>query len=224
MEQQVQTQNLIFNRFEQDKVETLVGKYILHLPLPIIKEKPLLILSNYKFNYINPLKYVDSLDDIKIFIIYKFYPFFPEIHFNYNLILTENLQIRKAKIDRIYLLEDIFRLNINDGETILLFAAKKPLSSLLRESRKKDYTLEINHTNAFFIGKKSFSTIVRKDPSFFLNYLLKINSNTILYDKENKIIKIYPYTIKFINDFNLENYLKEVLKDERPIKYTRIES
>jgi hypothetical protein len=224
MEQQVQTQNLIFNRFEEDKVENLVEKYILHLPLPIIKEKPLLILSNYKFNYINPLKYVDSLDDIKIFIMYKFYPFFPEVHFNYNLILTENLQIRKAKIDRIYLLEDIFRLNINDGETILLFAAKKPLSSLLRESRKEDYTLEINHTNAFFIGKKSFSTIVRKDPSFLLNYLLKINSNTILYDKENKIIKIYPYTIKFINDFNLENYLKEVLKDERPIKYTRIES
>jgi len=40
------------------------------------------------------------------------------------------------------------------------------------------------------------------------------------YQKEKFEIK----ETKFINDFNLENYLKEVLKDERPIKYTRIES
>jgi len=208
--------------FKKEEALKVVKNYILHLPIPVVMEENGYVkLGNYKFNVIPVLKYIDCLNDLKIYIYYKFWKVYPKVQLAH--VLPESvLDINPTNcvVDRIYLLEDIFRVNINSFEKILVFISKKPLSEFLVELRdqKKDSSYKtINPDNSFFIRVKSLSQISRIDPRFFLRYYLKVNDKEpIFYENENKIV-LYPYIIKYTKDFNFEKFLREELKDERKI-------
>lgn len=138
--------------------------------------------------------------DIKIYLYYLVKDFYPKVKLIFP---NTEINLREGIIDRVHILEDLFRVNCEGFKDIYILNSKIPLSELLkkiREDKKINNYFLLDYSNSFFIRRKKYMPIVKKDLTFFLEYFTKLNNNGCSISSE--FLYFYPYKFKLNGNNN----------------------
>lgn len=168
-----------------------IVKYLYNLPVKCKLKNDKIYVNDFVLDLQN-LEYNTELD-LKISIYVNLFQFFPKVKYNFFFLkhLYPNHYYGNGIIDRIFLLEGLFRININ-FELFLLFVSKIKLALLLDKIRNNNQ-FELNENYCTYIKNQDLVIIDHnKISNVFLDQYKKINKN-IEYNENYVIAK--PFKI-----------------------------